>query len=350
MSSNIINGRSLKSSPREKGPLKNRRSDDGLRAILGQDPKLLSILETVAQVADTDATVLIQGESGTGKELVARSIHRRSTRRESAFVAVNCGAVPESLLESEVFGHARGAFTGADTTKVGKFEAANRGTIFLDELSEMGRPLQVSLLRLLQSGEYTPVGAVESRYSDARVVSATNVDLIPLIESGRFRRDLYYRLNIIRIELPPLRNRRDDIPVLIDHFLATFCAAYGRPALGLGPDARDLLLQYSYPGNVRELENIIRRAVILSDGDTIRARDLSPEIVAVPTAAPVPPPSRYHEAKHHAIRVFEESYLSTALRNSGGIVSRAARLTGLSERNFHKKLARYHIDFKVFRR
>jgi transcriptional regulator with PAS, ATPase and Fis domain len=319
-------------------------------AILGRDPKILAILDMVAQVADTSATILIQGESGTGKELIARSIHRQSSRRDAAFVAVNCGAIPESLLESEIFGHVRGAFTGADAPKVGKFEAADRGTIFLDELSEMSRPLQVSLLRLLQSGEFTPVGTAEVRYTDARVIAATNRDLIPLIEAGRFRHDLYYRLNIIRIDLPPLRERRDDIPALIDHFLQLLCAEYGRSGLDLGFDAREILLKYPYPGNVRELENILRRAVILNHGHTIRAKDLPLEVVSAPAPATVQLPCRYHEAKEHALRDFEESYLSSALRQSGGIVSRAARATGLSERNFHKKLARYHIDFKVFRR
>jgi two-component system response regulator HydG len=319
-------------------------------AVLGRDPKLLAVLRTVAQVADSDATVLIQGESGTGKELIARSLHQQSSRRDGAFVAVNCGAVSESLLESEIFGHVRGAFTGADSAKVGKFEAANRGTIFLDELSEMGRPLQVALLRLLQTGEYSPVGTVEGRYTDARVVAATNCNLTPLIESGRFRHDLYYRLNIIRIELPPLRERREDIPGLLQHFLRVFGAAYGRTDLSVGPDALDLLVNYHYPGNIRELENITRRAVILAGDEIIRAGDLPPEVLAAGPAAPPGSPCRYHEAKDQALRLFEESYLSTALRESGGIVSRAARVTGLSERNFHKKLAQYNINFRQFRR
>jgi transcriptional regulator with PAS, ATPase and Fis domain len=319
-------------------------------SVLGRSPKIVEALDIVSQVSDTDATVLILGESGTGKELIARLIHRTSSRREAAFMAINCGAIPESLLESEIFGHMRGAFTGADTAKVGKFEAADRGTIFLDELSEMGRPLQVALLRLLQTGEFTPVGSVESRYTDARVIAATNCNLLTLIEAGRFRHDLYYRLNIIRIELPPLRERRDDIPLLIDHFLRDLGAAYGRPTLGIGPDARDLLLRYAYPGNIRELENIIRRAVILARGETIHAADLPPEVVATRAHAPAHSPCRYQEAKDEALRVFEESYLSSALLQTGGIVSRAARMTGLSERNFHKKLAHYRIDFRSFRR
>ena len=305
----------------------NGRSDEGL--ILSQDSKILAILDTVAQIADTEATVLIQGESGTGKEMIARAIHRQGVRHQAAFVAVNCGAVPEPLLESEMFGHVRGAFTGADAAKVGKFEAAHHGTIFLDELAEMGRPLQVALLRLLQSGDYTPVGSVDTRYTDARVIAASNCDLLPLIASGRFRHDLYYRLNIIRIDLPPLRERRDDIPLLIDHFLRGFGALYGRTGLSLEPDAWQLLMRYTYPGNVRELENIIHRAVILGREGVVRSRDLPPEVSGAHSAALRPVAaaalsSRYHEAKEHTLRAFEESFLASALRESGGIVSRAA--------------------------
>ena len=216
--------------------------------ILGKDPKILAIRQTVARVADTDATVLIQGESGTGKELVARSIHQMSSRRDAAFVAVNCGAVPDSLLESEIFGHSRGAFTGADVARVGRFEAADHGTIFLDELSEMSRALQVALLRLLQFGEYTPVGTVASRYTDARVIAATNCDLGTLMDSGRFRHDLYYRLNIIRVELPPLRERPADIPALIDHFLRLFSTAYAQSGAGRRAGCPGFLAQLPLPG------------------------------------------------------------------------------------------------------
>ena len=317
--------------------------------ILGQGPRIQAIQAMVTQVADTDATILISGETGTGKELIARSIHCQSSRRNAAFIAVNCGAVAESLLESEMFGHAKGAFTSADTAKIGKFEAAHGGTIFLDELAESSRSLQVLLLRVLQSGEYTPVGTVESRYCDVRVIAATNCDLVPLLESGRFRHDLYYRINIIRLDLPPLRERRDDLPLLIDHFLRSFCEAYGKPGLGLSSKAREILLSHPYLGNVRELENIIRRAVILCRGETIMVEDLPPELVTERHAA-VPLPEGYHAAKENALKEFEASYLTDALCKCGGIVSRAARLTGLSERNFHKKLASHHIDFKSFRR
>lgn len=306
----------------------------------------------VDTVADTDATVLIHGESGTGKELIARRLHNQSSRRAAPFIAVNCGAIAESLLESEMFGHCKGAFTGADASRIGKFEAAHGGTIFLDELAEMSRSLQVSLLRILQSGEYTPVGMVESRCCDVRVIAATNRDLVLLIEEGKFRHDLYYRLNVIRIDLPPLRKRCDDIPLLVEHFLEVFGAEYGKPGLSIGPGTLDVLLQYPFPGNVRELENTIRRALILCRGDMIMPQDLPPEVVAGRLPAPTPPSSLagYHVAKENAIREFERSYLIGALLECGGIVSRAARLTGLSERNFHKKLEIYQIDYKSFRR
>jgi transcriptional regulator with PAS, ATPase and Fis domain len=317
---------------------------------LGNDPKVWAVKELVAQVAETDATVLIYGESGTGKELIARLLHEQSPRRNAAFVALNCGAIAESLIESEMFGHSKGAFTGAGRARAGRFEAAHCGTIFLDELSEMSRPMQVALLRILQSGEYTPVGCVESRYCDVRVIGATNCELEPLIEQKRFRHDLYYRLNIIRIDLPPLRERRGDIPLLINHFLDLFAGAYGKLGLRIAAEAREFLLGHDYPGNVRELENFIRRAVVLCGDRTITLEHLRPGPRVVHGATATTGPSGYHAAREHAIEQFERSYIVSALRESGGIVSRAARLTGLSERTFHKKLAEYQIDFRSFRR
>lgn len=317
---------------------------------IGNDPRVREVLELVARVADTRATVLIQGESGTGKELIARSLHRQSSRSGGPFVAINCGAVPRSLLESEISGHTRGAFTGADCAKPGKYEAAHGGTIFFDELSEMSRPFQVGLLRILQTGEFTPVGAVESRYSDARVIAATNRDLVPLVGSGRFRQDLYYRINIIRIELPPLRERRGDLPLLAGHFLARFGREYGKPSIGLSEAALNALTAYDFPGNVRELENLLQRAVILCNADEIGLEHLTAEVLGQrPALAGATPPAGYHVARRHALRTFEESFLITKLRESGGIVSRAARRAGLSERNFHKKLGEYRIDFRSFR-
>lgn len=323
--------------------------DQFSKGFVSFDTRVLEALDVVAQVADTDATVLITGESGTGKEYLARSLHGRSSRRQAPFIAINCGSIAETLQESELFGHARGAFTGATEAKVGKFEAAEGGTIFLDEIAEMNRSLQVKLLRILQYGEYAPVGLAENRYCNVRIVAATNCDLLPLIAGGAFRRDLYYRLNIIRLDLPALRERRCDIRPLIDHFLALFQANYHKPELRLNPEVEDILLHYDYPGNVRELENIIRRAVILCRGPVINAGELAPEVRSAPQAAAAAVPVHFHEAKARAVGDFEQNYLTTVLAACGGIVSRAAQYAHLSERNFHEKLRKYGISAKHFR-
>jgi DNA-binding NtrC family response regulator len=322
----------------------------GTIQFLGEDPKVRAVRELVAQVAATDATVLIYGESGTGKELIARSLQQQSARRNAAFIALNCGCIADSLIESEMFGHSKGAFTGAESAQVGRFEAAHRGTIFLDEVSEMSRSLQVALLRILQTGDYTPVGSVETRFCDVRVIGATNCELEPLIEQKKFRQDLFYRLNIIRIDLPPLRERRGDIPALVNHFLNVFADAYGKPGLEITTEAREFLLGLDYPGNVRELENLVRRAVVLCRDHPITLEHIRPERHDVHRVSATTEPSGYHSAREHALQHFDRTYLISALRECGGIVSRAARLVGLSERTFHKKLAEYDIDFRSFRR
>jgi DNA-binding NtrC family response regulator len=316
---------------------------------VGRDPKILKVLNLVAQVADTDATVLITGESGTGKELIARALHERSSRRGAPFVAVNCGAIAETLQESELFGHAKGAFTGATIRKAGKFETADKGTIFLDEISEMSNALQVKLLRILQSGEYSPVGVAENCSCDVRVVAATNRNLQYLVVAGKFRQDLYYRLNIIRLQLPPLRERRGDIPLLIDHFLDVFRMTYCRSDLEISPGAESLLMQYDYPGNVRELENLLRSAVILSRDHCISPRDLPPEVLNGKCTDGAGHHATFHQAKARAVEEFERSYLSNVLAECGGIVSHAARHAGLSERIFHEKLRKYGISGKSYR-
>lgn len=264
-------------------------------------------------------------------------------------MAVNCGAIPESLEESELFGHVQGAFTGATLRKLGRFEAADGGTILLDEISEASNSLQVKLLRILQSGEYTPVGTAENRYCDVRVVAATNRDLSQLVECGEFRRDLYYRLNVIRLELPPLRQRQGDIPLLAAFFLERFGHAYGKPNLTLEDEVADVLLAYDYPGNVRELENIIQRCVIVCRGDTVRRSDLPTEIVDKQGRRGTPIDSTFHEGKQRVVERFEREYLARALASAGGIIRRAADLAGLSERNFHAKLKKYAISGTGFR-
>jgi len=303
----------------------------------------------VRQVADTNATVLILGETGTGKELIARTIHCHSRRNAVPLVAVNCGAIAESLQESELFGHARGAFTGATTERTGRFELAHRGTIFLDEISEMSPAMQVKLLRILQSGEYSPVGVSDTRVCDVRVVAATNADPRTLIDSRQFRKDLYYRLNIIRLEIPPLRQRKDDIPLLVEHFLRRFGDEYHKPQLELSGRVWDLLQQHDYPGNVRELENIVQRAVILCRDARIEVHHLPSEIVQRRSESPEMVSTTFHDAKNRVIEDFERAFLTSLLQICGGIISRAAERSGLSERNFHAKLRKYGIDSRSAR-
>ena len=320
---------------------------------IGRDPKVLELLEMVERVADTTATVLITGESGTGKELVARLICEGSSRRKRDLVAVNCGAIPESLQESEFFGHVKGAFTGASRRKIGKLELANGGTIFLDEIGEMSRSLQVALLRTLQSGEYSPVGSAETRFCDVRVIAAANRNLLDLVESGGFREDLYYRLNIIHLEVPPLRERRGDLPLLCDHFVRVLAEKHRKRTPRLTPGARDVLLRYDYPGNVRELENAIRRAVILCGGADIAPEHLPPQVrgAGVSNSSPVGVELEdFQTAKARAVESFERTYLTNILRMAGGIVCRASARSGLSERNFHEKLKRYGIHARAFRK
>jgi DNA-binding NtrC family response regulator len=313
------------------------------------DPAVLDILELVKQVADTNATVLIVGETGTGKELIAKILHQNSSRHRQPLIAVNCGAVAESLQESELFGHIKGAFTGATARKIGRFEAAHGGTIFLDEVSEMTRTMQVKLLRILQSGEYAPVGLTDNQYCDVRVVAATNEDPLPLIKTGEFRKDLYYRLNIIRIELPALRQRKCDVPLLTEHFLNIFGAMYDKPHLTITSEVSETLMQYEYPGNVRELENIVQRAVILCRGSTITVRELPSEISNHVPDVNSPVATTFHETKDRVVEEFERTFLTSMLNVCGGIVSRAAERCGLSERNFHAKLKKYGIQSRACR-
>ncbi len=246
--------------------------------IIGKSAPMQRIYQLIEKVAPTKATVLVTGESGTGKELIARAIHFNSTRRDQAFITVNCGALPENLLESELFGHEKGSFTGAVNQRKGRFELANDGTLFLDEISEMSTPLQVKLLRVLQEMEFERVGGSQTLKVDVRMVAASNRNLKAEVAEGRFRSDLFYRLNVVHVQLPPLRERTDDIPLLTNHFLAKYTRGDGRPSISIDPEAMRHLLEYSWPGNVRELENVVERAVILSSGDKIVVRDLPSEV------------------------------------------------------------------------
>ena len=304
---------------------------------VGRSKSWMDVLRLAETVAPTDSTVLITGESGTGKEVIARYIHDLSTRADHSFLSINCGALPESLLESELFGHVKGSFTGAVKDKTGLFAAADHGTFFLDEIGETTPSTQVKLLRVLQQREVIPVGATEAVSVNTRVLAATNRDLEDEIKRGAFRADLFYRLNVIAVHLPPLRQRTEDIPLLADSFLARSAMQRGEPQKGLAEDALDALMAYAWPGNVRELENALERAVILSSGDTIRV-DALPERVTARRAEPL---VSERTPVTPTLEAIERAYIQWVLQNEGGNKSRAADMLGIDPSTLYRKLARY---------
>ena len=327
-----------KAAERQKLVAENRSLKDTIklltrRELIGSAPAFRRVMEVATQAAPSVATVLILGESGTGKELLARYIHERSGRARGPFVAVNCAAIPETILESELFGHERGAFTGAVAKKDGRFARAAGGTMFLDEIGELSQQVQVKLLRVLQEGEFEPLGGKPTQ-SDARIVAATNRDLFAEVTAGRFREDLYYRLNVIAVTAPPLRARREDIPLLLDHFLGRYCEKTRRPRLTMSRAAVDRLLDYSWPGNVRELENVVERAVVLCRGDTLTEADLPESVTKAPVLVPAtlvfPLGTPLDEIELRAIR--------DTLRYTKGDKSLAAQLLGISTRTIYRKL------------
>lgn len=314
-----------------------RRDKSSSSRPVGRSKAWMEVLRLAETVAPTDSTVLITGESGTGKEVIARYIHDLSARTDHAFLSINCGALPESLLESELFGHVKGSFTGAVKDKLGLFAAADSGTFFLDEIGETTPSTQVKLLRVLQQREVIPVGATEAIPVNTRVLAATNRDLEEEIKRGSFRADLFYRLNVIAVHLPPLRQRTDDIPLLADSFLARSAQARHEAPKLLAEDTLDALLAYAWPGNVRELENALERAVILTQGDTIRPDALPERVTArraeplVSERAPVTP----------TLEAIERAYIQWVLQNEGGNKSRAADMLGIDPSTLYRKLARY---------
>ena len=321
---------------------------DPLSAILGSSPALNRAREALKKVAPTDATVLLLGESGTGKELFAHALHMLSGRHDGPFVAINCAAVPETLLESELFGHVRGAFTGAISDAVGKFEGADGGTLFLDELADMSAGLQAKLLRTLQNGEIQPVGSPTSRRVDTRVVCATNQRLEDRVAEGRFREDLFYRLNVVALRLPPLRERREDLPVLIRHFLKQDARELRRNVTRFDRATRDRLLRYDYPGNVRELHNIVRHAALMSPGAVAGVESLpeylrdgggEPEVSRVPRTA-----AELRRAKVRAREEIEKAFVVEALRRAGGSIARAARQTGVHRTRLARIIKRHGLS------
>ncbi|HYB47167.1 MAG TPA: sigma 54-interacting transcriptional regulator [Streptosporangiaceae bacterium] len=328
--------------------LKSARSElhqrYGFDQILGRSPLLREALARAAQVARTEASVLLTGESGTGKELVARAIHHASPRSEGPFVAVNCAALPDTLLESELFGHERGAFTGADRQKPGRFELAAGGTLFLDEIGDLSAAVQVKLLRVLQEREYQRVGGTVTLKADVRLIAATNRDLSAEMAAGRFRSDLFYRLSVFGVHLPPLRERGDDVLLLADHFIRTLGPQMGKADLTLSRDACELLRRHSWPGNIRELQNAIERALITSEGTLITAAHLAIPSGSQPAAPPpqaAPPPPA---GATGSLQDLERAAIIEALQRTHGQKSRAAALLGLTRFQLYTRLKRYHID------
>jgi two-component system response regulator PilR (NtrC family) len=315
------------------------------RVLIGTSAAMQRVYDLMAQVAATRTSVLVCGESGTGKELVARGIHELSDRRDKPFVAVNCGAIPENLLESELFGHMKGAFTGAVSNKPGLFEVAHAGTLFLDEVGELPATLQVKLLRALQEKQVRRVGGNADTAVDVRIVTATNRDLHADAQAGRFREDLYYRLNVIQLTLPPLRERMEDVPLLAQHFLDKFAREQGRPACRLSDGALARILAYDFPGNVRELENTIERAVALCRGDLIEPELLPAALLAprLPTALAPQLPSA-GTSLDDLMNAFERDLLLAALAKSGGVKKRAAQLLGITFRSFRYRLEKLGLD------
>jgi two-component system response regulator HydG len=308
--------------------------------MIGSSPSFRRMLTLVEQVADSSATILIQGESGAGKELVARTVHERSGRRNGPFVAVNCAALPETLLESELFGYEKGAFTGAAGRKDGRFELANGGTLFLDEVADLSLVTQPKILRMLQEGEFERLGGTRTIQVDVRIVAATNQDLADMVKERRFREDLYYRLNVITVRVPPLRERHEDIRLLAQHYLRVYAAKNGRTLDGFSNEALERLESYRWPGNVRELENLIERMVLLARKDRIDAEDLPEEIAGVKR----PPRDAILELVGTPLADVEQRLLDETLRITGGNKTQAAKLLGIDVRTVARKLERREDD------
>lgn len=328
----------------------------GRYRIIGESEPMLAIYQILEKVADTPATVLITGESGTGKELIARALHENSGRRAKPFIRVNCGAIPRDLMEAELFGYERGAFTGAVTSKPGRFELAHDGTLFLDEISEIPVEMQVKLLRAIQEGEIDRVGGIKPIRVDVRLVAATNRDLKSEIASGRFREDLYYRLNVVPIHLPPLRERRTDIPLLAEHFLSKQVARLKRGSMKLSPEALEAMVNYPWPGNIRELENVIERTVLLTDGDTIRLKDLPLELQRGERAGSSAgsfevgdeettesSPGGLKQQVREAAAKLERELIVRALAQTGGNVTQSARLLKISRKSLQIKMKEFGL-------
>jgi len=325
----------------------------GFKQIIGESPQMLKVYNLIERVADSDSTVLIRGDSGTGKELVAKTIHNSSPRASKPFVPVNCGAIPKDLIESELFGHEKGAFTGAISTRAGRFELANGGTIFLDEIGELHPSLQVKLLRVVQEREFERVGGVKTISVDVRILAATNRNLESAISEGTFREDLFYRLSVIPIHVPPLNCRMNDIEVLMKYFIEKYCKKKGRQVMGIDSEVMECLKCYLWPGNVRELENLVERLSILVDGEKILMDDLpehlkgdsNKSVIKLSVCNNISPQSMVLPENgldlHSFINDIELNLINQALKHSAGVKSKAASLLGLNRTTFIEKLKKF---------
>jgi DNA-binding NtrC family response regulator len=313
--------------------------------LVGKSPKMLQVFQLISQVAPSRSTILVVGESGTGKELVAKAIHQNSPRRDKPFVVVNSGSLPHELLESNLFGHVKGAFTGAVYAKKGLFELADRGTLFFDEIGNIPMETQAKLLRVIQEREFMRLGGVETVKVDVRVVAATNVDLRRAVEEGRFREDLYYRLNVIAIQLPPLRQRKEDVPALVQHFVDKYTQENGKAVEGVTPEAMQVLMDYDWPGNVRELENVIERGVVLATGPMIGKELVPDQVRSSPGFFHIPPVSVPPEGINlrEVIAGFERRIIESTLDTTGGVQKDAARLLGLKPTTLNEMIKRHNI-------
>jgi DNA-binding NtrC family response regulator len=341
----LANGLTKRRLEDENRELRTALRDQGrFMELVGKSPKMLQVFQLIAQVAPSRSTILVVGESGTGKELVAKAIHQNSTRRDKPFIVVNSGSLPHELLESNLFGHVKGAFTGAVYAKKGLFELADKGTLFFDEIGNIPLETQSKLLRVMQEREFMRLGGVETLKVDVRVVAATNIDLRRAVDDGRFREDLYYRLNVIAIQLPPLRQRKEDIPALVQHFVDKYARENGKPVEGASSEVLQILMDYDWPGNVRELENVIERGVVLTSSGAIGV-DLVPDHVRSSPSFHIPPVAVPPEGINlrEVIASFEKRLIESTLESTGGVQKDAARLLGLKPTTLNEMIKRHSI-------
>ena len=326
-------------------PTHQSKSREKFADIIGNSAKMQEIFTLVEKVADSDSTIIIHGESGTGKGLIARAIHKNSRRREKPFITINCGAIPENLLESELFGHVKGAFTGATASKPGKFELANRGTVFLDEIGDMSTNLQVKILRVLEEREFEQVGGSKTIQADIRIIAATHRDLEKLVEEGSFREDLFYRLNVIPMEIPPLRERKTDIPLLISHFLNDFNLKNGKNVQGVTNDAMAIIKEHSWPGNVRELKNMTERLVVLKGEGEINPLDVPEKLRRNDSHSELPTMEISEDGinLNTAVTEFERALILESLQKTNWVKNQAAKLLRLNRTTLVEKIKRHQL-------